>query len=227
LPGRFEGQLHVEVMSGEELGEKVEPGFWTVIDGAGMGRFCEAPDIVGRIDKPSPGGKKDGLLSRAEVLNFFRADPQREGFRKLAVRHVSEWADNNDWQVALQKTRDFAELPKPQRARLYRDQIEPVLWWTDEIAEAAELPSDKLVWNYHPITFIVWLHDKLRGARSTAKEIGGEGAFEGKAAPSNIKDDGDATEGFTDDEDVLFGDAGKKLDLEDLAKGYPDDKEKK
>ncbi|HEX9101701.1 MAG TPA: hypothetical protein VF997_05835, partial [Polyangia bacterium] len=200
---------------------------WTTVEGAGMGRFCEAPDVVGRIDKPSPSGKKDGLLSRAEVLNFFKADPQREGFRKLAVHHVSEWADNNDWQVALSKTRDFAELPKPQRARLYRDQIEPVLWWTDEIAAAAELPEDKLVWNYHPVTFIVWLSDKLRGARATSKEIAGEAAFEGKAAPSNIKDDGDATEGFTDDEDVLFGDAGRKLDLEDLAKGYPDDKDKK
>ena len=59
--------------------------------------------------------------------------------------------------------------------------------------------------------------------RATAKGIGGESAFEGKAAPSNIKDDGDATEGFTDDEDMLFGEAGKKLELEDLANGYPDD----
>ena len=227
LPGRFEGQLHVEVMSADEIGDKIEPGFWTTVEGAGMGRFCDAPDIVGRIDKPSPNGKKDGLLSRAEVLNFFKADPQREGFRKLAVHHVSEWADNNDWQVALAKTRDFAELPKAQRGRIFRDQIEPVLWWTDEVATAAELPEDKLVWNYHPVTFIVWLHDKLRGARQTSKDIGGEAAFEGKAAPSNIKDDGDATEGFTDDEDVLFGDAGKKLDLEDLANGYPDDKDKK
>ena len=40
-------------------------------------------------------------------------------------------------------------------------------------------------------------------------------------------DDRDATEGFTDDEDALFGDAGKKLELEDLAKGYPDEPEKK
>jgi hypothetical protein len=227
LPGRTEGQIHLEIMSGDELGEKIEPGFWTLVDGAGMGRFCQAPEIVGRIDKPSAGGKKDGLLSRAEVLNFFKGDPQREGFRKLAVHHVSEWADNNDWQVALNRTRDFAELPAPQRARLYRDQIEPVLWWTDEIAEAAELPSDKLVWNYHPVTFIVWLHDKLRGARATSKDIAGESAFEGKAAPSNIKDDSEATDGFTDDEDVLFGDAGKKLDLQDLANGYPDDKDKK
>ena len=227
LPGRTDGQLHVEVMSGDELGEKVDPGFWTLVDGAGMGRFCEAPEVVGRIDKPSSSGKKDGLLSRAEVLNFFKSDPQREAFHKLAVHHISEWADNNDWQVALNRTRDFAELPKAQKARLYRDQIEPVLWWTDEIADAAELPSDKLVWNYHPITFIVWLHDKMRGARATAKDIAGESAFEGKAAPSNIKDDSEATEGFTDDEDVLFGDAGKKLELEDLAKGYPDDKDTK
>jgi N-acetylmuramoyl-L-alanine amidase len=227
LPGRTDGQLHLEVMSAEEIGDKIEPGYWQTVEGAGMGRFCEAPDIVGRIDKPSPGGKKDGLLSRAEVINFFKADPQKEAFRKLAVHHVSEWADNNDWQVALSRTRDFAELPKAQRARLFRDQIEPVLWWTDEIAAAAELPEDKLVWNYHPVTFIVWLHDKLRGARATSKEIAGESAFEGKAAPSNIKDDGDATEGFTDDEDVLFGDQGKKLDLEDLANGYPDDKAKK
>ena len=227
LPGRFEGQLHLEIMSADELGEKVEPGFWTTVEGAGMGRFCNAPDVVGKIDKPSPSGKKDGLLSRAEVLNFYKADPEREAFRKLAVHHVSEWADNNDWQVALANTRDFAELPKPQRGRLYRDQIEPVLWWTDEVAAAAELPDDKLVWNYHPVTFIVWLHDKLRGARQTSKDIGGEAAFEGKAAPSNIKDDADATEGFTDDEDIVFGDAGKKLDLEDLANGYPDDKGKK
>jgi N-acetylmuramoyl-L-alanine amidase len=227
LPGRTEGQLHVEVMSAEEIGEKVDPGFWTTVDGAGMGRFCESPEIVGRIDKPSPGGKKDGLISRAELINFFKVDPQREAFRKLAVHHVSEWADNNDWQIALNRTRDFADLPKAQKARLFREQIEPVLWWTDEVADSAELPADKLVWNYHPVTFIVWLHDKLRGARATAKDIAGESAFEGKAAPTNIKDDSEATEGFTDDEDVLFGDAGRKLDLEDLANGYPDDKDKK
>jgi N-acetylmuramoyl-L-alanine amidase len=222
-PGRFEGQLHLEIMSAEEIGEKVDAGFWTLVEGAGMGRFCDAPDVVGRIDKPSPSGKKDGNLSRAELLNFFKGNPEREHFRKLAVHHLSEWADNNDWLIALNRTREFPELRGPQRARLFHEQIEPVLWWTDDIESAAELPSDKLVWNYHPVTFIVWLHDKLRSAKASAG-IGGEGAFEGKAAPSNIKDDGDATEGFTDDEDILFGEAGKKLDLEDLANGYPDDK---
>jgi N-acetylmuramoyl-L-alanine amidase len=226
-PGRLDSQLHVEIMSAEELGEKIEPGFWTTVDGTGSGRFCNAPEIVGRIDKPSPAGKKDGLLSRAEMINFFRNDPGRESFRKLATRHVSEWADNNDWQVALSSTRDFAELPKPQRARIFRDQIEPVLWWTDEIQDKAGLPSDKIVWNYHPVTFIVWLHDRMKNAKTASAGIGAEGAFEGKAAPSNIKDDGDATEGFTDDEDIWYGESGKKLDLEELANGYPDDEKKK
>jgi hypothetical protein len=214
-------------MSADEIGEKIEPGFWTLVEGAGMSRFCDAPEIVGRIDKPAAGGKKDGLLSRTEMVNFFKADPQREGFRKLAVHHISEWADNNDWLVALNKTRDFATLPKPQRAQLFRDQIEPVLWWTDDVQDKAGLPSDKLVWNYHPITFIVWLHDQMLHAKTASQGIGGEGSFEGKAAPTNIKDDGDATEGFTDDEDISFGSNGKQLELPDLANGYPDDEKKK
>src|SRR5438270_8072543 len=29
-PGRAEGQVHVEIMSADELGEKIEPGFWTL-----------------------------------------------------------------------------------------------------------------------------------------------------------------------------------------------------
>jgi hypothetical protein len=226
-PGRFEGQLHVEIMSAEQIGETVDPGFFTPVEGAAMGRFCDVPDIVGRIDRGSPSGPgqvRDGNLSRAELLNFYKGNPEREHMRKLAVHHLSEWADNNDWLVALNRSREFPELGAGQRARMFHEQIEPTLWWTDEIEENAELPFDKLVWNYHPVTFIVWLHDKLRHAKTTSAGIAKESAFEGKAAPSNIKDDGDAIEGFTDDEDLLFGDAGKKLELEDLANGYPDDK---
>lgn len=221
-PGRLEGQVHVEVMSAEEIGDKIDPGFWHTIEGAGMGRFCDAPEIVDKIDKPVD-GKKDGVLSRLEVLNFFRQDPARASFHKLAVHHVSEWADQNDWQVALNRVKDFADLPTEQKQRLYRDQIEPVLWWTDDIGDAAGLPSDKVIWDYHPITFIVWLHEKMKGASQVAKGIGAASDFQGQAAPSNITDDADAVEGFTDDEDVFFGNS-KKLDLEDLANGYPDDK---
>jgi hypothetical protein len=223
-PGRFEGQLHLEVMSADELGERVHSSFWHTVEGAGMGRFCNSPEIVDKIDKTGPKGKKDGLISRAEMLNFYRNNDQREDFRKLAVHHLSEWANNNDWEAALQKSLDFVNLPKPQRSRLYREQIEPVLWWNDEVQDAAGLPSDKVVWNYHPITFILWIHDQQQKARSNARGISAASTFGGKAPSSFLKDDADATEGFTDDEDALFGEAGKHLELEDLAKGYPDDK---
>jgi N-acetylmuramoyl-L-alanine amidase len=225
-PGNLDGALHVEIMSADEIGEKIEPGYWTTVEGAGMGRFCDAPEIVGKIDKPAPNGKRDGLLSRAELINFFRGNPEREGFHKLAVHHLSEWADNNDWLIALNRSRDFASLPKMTRMQLFRDQIEPVLWWSDELADAAGLPSDKLVWNYHPIMFILWLHDKLAHAKTVSSGIGAEGTFSGQKPPSDIKDDGDATEGFVDDEDTMFA-RSKDLTLEDLVKGYPDEDKKK
>jgi hypothetical protein len=186
-PGRFEGQVHLEVMSADELGEKIQPGFWHTVDGAGMGRFCNAHEIVDRIDKPSPRtGKPDGFLSRAEVLAFYRGDPRREEFHKLATRHLSEWADENDWQTALNRARDFAGLPKAQRARLYKEQIEPVLWWNDAIGDGAGLPSDKVVWTYHPVTFIVWIHERQRGGAQGTLGIRAASAFEGTAPPREL-----------------------------------------
>jgi hypothetical protein len=228
-PGRAEGQIHVEIMSAEEIGEKVEPGFWHAVEGASMGRLCNVPEIVDKIDKPSAGGRKDGKLSRLELLNFYRSDPAREEFRKLAVHHLSEWADPNDWRALLTArtpSGEFAALKPQQRDRMFREQIEPVLWWTDEVAAAAGLPDDKVVWNYHPITFIVWLHDRVQNARTVAKGIGDESAIASQKAPANIQDDATATEGFTDDEDTLYGEQGKKLELEDLANGFPDEKGK-
>jgi N-acetylmuramoyl-L-alanine amidase len=225
-PGRMDGQMHFEVMSTEELHNRIQPGFWKVIDGAGMGRFCTAPDVLDKIDKPGPPkGKRDNLLSRNEFRNFFTNDPKREEFHKLAVRHLTEWADNNDWEVALNRSTDFAALPKMTRQKLFKDQVEPVLWWNDEVAEAAGLPGDKIVWNYHPITFLFWIHDQQQRARSTARGISNAADFKGQKPASFLKDDSEATDGFTDDEDALFGEAGKHLELEDLAKGYSDDKD--
>jgi hypothetical protein len=229
-PGRAEGQVHVEFISAEELGERLEPSFWHTIDASGPGpagsaRFCNVPEIVDKIDRPQgASGRRDGVLSRAEVLSFFRGDPRRQELRKLAVRHLSEWADENDWQVALQRSREFAALPKFDRTRLFKDQIEPVLWWTDEIGDSAGLPADKIAWTYHPVTFLVWMHDRLRGTGAGARGISGASDFRGAAPPRELKDDAEATEGFVDDEDALSGEAAKKLDLEDLVKGYPDDK---
>lgn len=225
-PGRFEGQVHIEIMANEEIGDKLQPGFWKRIDGSSSGRFCNAPEIIDKIDTPV-NGKKDGVLTRPEFINFFRNNPAKTEFRKFTVKHLSEWSDKNDWPAALAQSPEYKAMPPAQRQRLYDDQIKPVLWWNDEIGAATGLPGDKVVWSYHPVTFVVWLHDRMLNARSTSKGISNAGNWAGKGPPSFLKDDFDATEGFTDDEDLLYGDAAKKLELEDLAKGFPDDAEKK
>jgi N-acetyl-anhydromuramyl-L-alanine amidase AmpD len=217
-PGNWQGQIHFEVFSIDEIGERVEPGYWKTIDGSGSGRFCTAPEIVNPID-----ADHGGTLGHSEFLRFFHQDPARAEFHRLAVRHVSEWGDRNDWEASLNRARDFAGLPRATRHRLFTEQIEAMLWWGDEL-ESIGLPDDKVVWTYHPVTFVRWLHDRLRAQPQRARGVGAESSFAGKRPPPEIKDDADATEGFVDDEDTLSGEAAKTLDLESLSNGYPDER---
>jgi len=216
-PGDWKGQVHFEVFSEEEIGGEVDPGFWKTYDGTAGGRFCLVPDIVNPIDTDH-----SQSLAHHEVVDFFHANPARVDFRRIAVRHVSEWGDRSDFEAALDKARDFGRLPRAKKHELFARQIEPYLFWGDDVAGTG-LPEDKVVWGYHPITFILWLNDKQKGGPQRAKAIGRESDYGGKPPPVEIKDDtADGAGGFTDDEDALFGEAAKKLDLEKLAGGYGD-----
>ncbi|MSP61399.1 MAG: hypothetical protein EXR72_13840 [Myxococcales bacterium] len=216
--GAWKGQVHFEIFSEEEMGEKVQPGFWKTFDGTKGGRFCAVPEIVQPID-----ANKSWTLAHSEVVAFFQKNAAREGYRKFAVKHLSEWGDRNDWEISLNRARDFAGLSKPAKHKLFTDQIEPFLWWGDALTIDG-LPAEKVIWGYHPITFVLWLHDRMKGTAQTAKAIGVASDYAGKKPPSEIKDDAEATDGFMDDEDALFGEAAKSLDLEKLAAGYPDEK---
>ncbi len=217
--GSWRGQVHFEIFSSEEIGAQVQPGFWTAIDGSKGGRFCDAPEIVAPID-----ANRSGTLAHSEVVSFFHGNPAREKFRKLAVRHLSEWGDRNDWELALNRAKDFGGLSKAAKHNLYANQIQPHLWWGDDLGSLG-LPDDKIVWSYHPITFVLWLHERMQGQPQAAKGVEHESAFSGKKPPAEIKDDAaDGAEGFIDDEDALFGEAAKSLNLEKLAAGYPDEK---
>lgn len=221
-PGNWQGVVHFEIFSVDELGAQLEPDFWKALDGTRGGRFCTLPEIINPIDRDH-----SQSLAHSEIVNFFHNNPARAQFHKLAVRHVSEWGDRNDWWPSLNKARDFGRLTTAQKRKLFAEQIQSMLWWGDNIDADSSLglPSDKLVWGYHPITFVSWMNSKLRGATATrAKGVESASAFRGEPPPANIQDDADATDGFMDDEDALFGEAAKNLDLEHLAAGYPDDK---
>lgn len=215
-------QVHFAIFAAEELGAVADPGYWEVVLGTETNRFCRNREIIERIDRSEGGEPRDGLLSRREIARFFRSDPRRADFRRMVVRHLSEWTPG-DWLGALEQAPDFASLPQPERRRLVSEQIEPTLWWTRAVAEHAGLPADGVVYSYHPIGFLVWYDEVSRKkanlralAIATARpdlQVAGTGRFEL---------DFESTTHMTDHEDLLAGGEGQKLTLEELVDGYPD-----
>jgi N-acetyl-anhydromuramyl-L-alanine amidase AmpD len=218
-PGNFEGQIHVEVMSPEDIGAKLEPGYFKSIDAKSSGHFCDINEIVAAIDKPR--GRGDGILNERELREFFQHDEARAEMRKLAVRCQSEWGADPEYESKLLNSKDFRILKPAAREKVYRDQILPTLWYTEEVAEKVFLPKDFIVWHYHPVRFIAWMNQKLRLQATTM--AGTIVAAQGPAA-AQVLDDRDSLEGFTDEEDEMSV-SGRKLTLEDLAEGYPEEKE--
>ncbi|HPH29459.1 MAG TPA: hypothetical protein PLA87_21565, partial [Pseudomonadota bacterium] len=169
-------------------------------------------------------GKGDGVLSEKELRDFFQHGTERADLRKLAVRFMSEWGNDPQYEAALLKSKDFRLLPKAARLKLYKEQIQPTLWYTEELALKVGLPKDFIVWHYHPVRFVAWMNSQMRRQATTV--AGAIQLAQGPAA-AQVLDDRDSLEGFTDEEDELSLEAGKKLTLEDLVGGYPEEKETK
>jgi hypothetical protein len=215
-----DGQIHFEIMSEADLTQAApEPKFWNAAVEGGDGRFCVERSIVAQID-----ANRNWILEPAEVSKFFHTPGvARDYFRKIAVHHISEWGDNNDFEQMLDRAPEFRRYTPAQRKMLYQGQIEAFYWYTDEVAEHAGLPKAKKIWSYHPVSFVLWVHEMTKGQKAAAKAIQAASAYKGEKPPDNIKDDtSDDAAGFIDDEDALFGEAAKKLTLEQLANGYPD-----
>jgi hypothetical protein len=219
-PGNYEGQIHVEVMSADDIGAKLEPGFFKSIDAKNSGHFCDVNDIVAAIDRPK--GHGDGILNEKELRDFFQHDEGRAELRKLAVRCKSEWGADPNYESQLLASKDFRILKPAARQRVFRDQILPTLWYTEDVAEKVLLPKDFVVWHYHPVRFVAWMNLQLRRQATTV--AGTIVAASGPAA-AQVLDDRDSLEGFTDEEDELSVEQSRKLSLDDLAGGYPEEKE--
>jgi len=221
--GQRESQIHFAIFAAEDGASQVDPGYWLVYDEGGRSRFCKDARILRRIDRPLGGSRPDGLLSRRELRNFFRFNTGREELRRVVARHLSEWVPGG-WREELRAAPDFAKLPASTRRRLIAQQIEPTLWWTPEVARHAGLPADGMVYSYHPISFLVWLAELgQRTAKLRAVGIENADRWEGKMAPAHLTVDAESGDHMTDAEDFYSGEGGKKLMLEDLVHGYPDD----
>lgn len=215
-------QIHFAVFAEDDGAGELEPGYFRVIEG-GPGRLCTAAEIIDMIDRPENGKPADGLLSRREVMSFFRSDPERADLRRTVVHHRSEWTPG-DWRAELDAAPDFARLSSGERARLVEEQITPTTWWTPTVAQHAGLPESERVYAYHPIGFLVWFEalERRRLSQLSRGIAAAQPGFVPSTDTSRFKLDAESSANMTDAEDHNAGSAGQKMSLEELMRGYGD-----
>ncbi len=206
-PGRWEGQVHVEVMAPEEVSGRLEAGFFRVVRPA-PGPYCTEPEVL----KPIAESRRSATASVASTLReFFQHDPRSDEVNRLAIYSQSEWRAGSEVERQLLSSPAFRRLPNARD--ILQQQIRPTQWWTDEVAQRTGLPADGLVWHYHPVVFVGWLQALLRKRLPTASAQDGglHKATDGLAGDT----------GYIDDEDRMTQEGGE-LDLASLVEGWPD-----
>lgn len=138
LGGLSGPRLHVQVLARSEITAAAAPGRFRLVDASGSGIYTEEP----------------------------RALPQPR--RSLAVRYRSEFGLSDDYMQLLRRGAEFSRLSRNQQRLRYRDAVQPLLFWTPELSEKAGLPSDFIVWHYHPLEFLPWLAEQLGATTESA-----------------------------------------------------------
>jgi murein DD-endopeptidase MepM/ murein hydrolase activator NlpD len=209
------GQVHLEVFSQSHLFDAVPSSPWTVIDGSGSGRFCDAQLILDGID-----GNKDRLLSRSELTGFYGGGGGAQN-RYMVVLHVSEWTAEPSWAEALRAAKDFKSMKPSDIDQLVADQIAPTLWW-DAVARHARLPPDGMVYHYNPIAFVSWVNAKINDASAAAATEKPPDARDAKEVPPGVTDDLGDVDGSSmrSSTEHLEDPCNEKLGLKEMVEGF-------
>ncbi len=122
-------QLHLEIFSPVELFTELSTSPWQTVIGGERQRVCDRQAIVA-----------------------LAADDPR--LRDLATYHVSEWNGEPAWADALIASPAMKQQDPDAIRQLVADQITPTLWWDARVAAACDLPTDGMVYHYHPLAFL-------------------------------------------------------------------------
>jgi hypothetical protein len=209
-------QLHLEFFSIEPLFDKVAGSTWELVDGTSGGRFCDADTITKLIDKDA-----DGKLTKQELSSFYRGGGGQQ-FRQLMTYHVSEWTFEPDWKDALRSTADFRSMKPAELDRMIDEQIVPGLWWNDDVAAHAGLPSGGEVVHYHPVKFVHWFNEKLLDAAAAAPTTPLDESKAAKASDAGLTDDFGDVEGehAMSDSEEEDDRCDKLIEKKDMVQGF-------
>ncbi len=207
-------QVHVEFFSTYELFTDVKGAPWQLIDGTSGGRFCDAAQINDIIDTD-----KDGTLARTELATFYQGGSAAQAHYFVTL-HVSEWSSDPSWSEALLVTKDFKQFKPQEIEAMVSEQITPGLWWDARVASHCKLPTDGVVYHYHPVSFLGWFNQELLDAAASAGP--GAKAEDATEVPKGITDDlGDVSgESMRSSSEVTEDPCNQKLTLQDLVQGF-------
>jgi hypothetical protein len=218
-PGALEGQVHIEVMSLTELGAELQPGSFRALAPEDPGPFCSERELLGPLGSPQgrPRPSRSGHESSSVLRTFFQRSPDRELLQKIAVRFPSEWVRSAAREDRLLRSPEFVALPA--HLSILRDQIRPTQWWTPEVARRVGLPEDGVVWHYHPVTFLRFLHDLWKADAASRQRV--SAALDAQGPDQSITDGLVGDSGFVDDEDRLSQE-DNNIGLQQIVEGWPD-----
>ncbi|MCE9571572.1 MAG: N-acetylmuramoyl-L-alanine amidase [Deltaproteobacteria bacterium] len=164
-------QIHFEIFAQEDLLKKLDDAQVSalgskavLIDGSVTGRFAEDADLLDKIDTDP----HDGMLSRRELMNFYSSGGERDQYRLKVTYHVSEWIAEPDWTEALRAAPEFRNTKPADIAELVDAQITPGLFWSDEFSAHTGLPSDGVVYHFHPLYFLGFISESIAAAAANA-----------------------------------------------------------
>ena len=169
------GQVDVSILAGEQVIplDRFHGDFEELSPDDDTDTVCDIGDVVRKIDPAYQAGSRAPLPSEA-IAKFFASSPDRVEMRGYIANHVSEWWAGTDWRRALARRNVWAWDTRNKLNALLR-KIAPFQWYSEELAEAVELPGDGVVYTYHPIRFLKWLMLSQAGTRMTVRRATASG----------------------------------------------------
>lgn len=117
------------------------------------------------------------VLSPERIEDFFvgASDPEREGLRRMVVRHVSEWSDQVEWARTLLASQKWRErLGEKESAWVFRQEVErylPYIWLTADVTSHLGMRAeDGILYHFHPIHFLLWWSFRRSAVRAKSLE---------------------------------------------------------
>jgi len=138
-----------------------------------MIKFFEDKQLYGNVVDVFLNLKQNGVISKSEMLTFYKDYEHSKIFQKYIVQHISEWSDKINWEEAFKQAKGvpnkyfLAFLPKNEdfvgNLEEYVNSVyEPYKWLNNDCISAMKTEDNNLrkgvAYFYHPVKFIEWLN---------------------------------------------------------------------